>query len=424
MRSISYALLALLFASTATSSTIGYKKLGQFNHPSPAFIKIAKFPGQKDSMLISQFGVFGKGKVSVIPNIGDKVASGDFKNMGAAELSDVFTWPNNVDVVPPEVFGEGVNAITVPDGFLVPFHSNGEVYVITTDPADISKAQHVYQLTKQKSGFFYHLGQWVDLNGDGRLDFLTARSNAKANQGELVWLEHPEGGLQQTPWNEHIITTGPDVVFQAHEFKEYPESYIIFSAEFFSHKLQVYQISKNGGKVMNQALIDGTLDQVYSVQYLDIDGDGKHELLVNNHETDNKKAGVFLFDVPTDLFKGNYTRKTIASGFKNAFSLTVPNMCPGFPYAVYPQASNQQGRAHILIAGDGDYSAHLLVPTTDDTLFQRTLIKNLGGTVGSITYGDSNGNGWLEFYVPNYDKSYVEVYEFYDTSVSTGFLTE
>ena len=99
-------------------------------------------------MLISQFGVFGKGKVSVIPNIGDKVASGDFKNMGAAELSDVFTWPNNVDVVPTEVFGEGVNGIIVPDGFLVPFHNNGEVYVITTDPADISKAQHVYQLTK------------------------------------------------------------------------------------------------------------------------------------------------------------------------------------------------------------------------------------------------------------------------------------
>ena len=131
-----------------------------------------------------------------------------------------------------------------------------------------------------------------------------------------------------------------------------------------------------------------------------------------------------MFDVPADLFNGNYTRKTIASGFKNAFSLTVPNMCPGFPYPVHPQTSNQKGRPHILIAGDGDYSAHLLVPTNDDTLYQRTLIKNLGGTVGSITYGDSNHNGWLEFYVPNYDKNYVEVYEFYDTTASLGFLTE
>lgn len=178
------------------------------------------------------------------------------------------------------------------------------------------------------------------MNGDGRLDYLTARSNAKANQGELIWLEHPEEGLQKTPWAEHIVTQGPDVIFEAHELSQYPDSYIIFSAEFFSHKLQVYQVSKNGGKVLNQKLIDGTLDQVYSVQYLDINGDGNFELLVNNHESDNSKAGVFLFDVPTEIFNGNYTRKTIASGFKNAFSLTVPNMCPGFPYAVHPQTSN------------------------------------------------------------------------------------
>lgn len=79
-----------------------------------------------------------------------------------------------------------------------------------------------------------------------------------------------------------------------------------------------------------------------------------------------------------------------------------------------------------MIAGDGDYSAHILTPETNlngDEEYQMTLIENLGGTVGSITYGDSNKNGWLEFYVPNYDKSYVEVYEFYDAS-STGFLTE
>jgi hypothetical protein len=78
------------------------------------------------------------------------------------------------------------------------------------------------------------------MNGDGRLDYVTARSNAKANQGELIWLEHPEEGLQKTPWNEHLITQGPDVMFELHEFSAYPDSYIIFSAEFFSHKLQVY----------------------------------------------------------------------------------------------------------------------------------------------------------------------------------------
>lgn len=84
-------------------------------------------------------------------------------------------------------------------------------------------------------------------------------------------------------------------------------------------------------------------------------------------------------------------------------------MCPGFPYVVKPSKSSP---AHILVAGDGDYSAHLLRPDGTGS-FKRELIKNLGGTVGSMTYYDFNNDGFLEFLVPNYDKSYIEVYEFY-----------
>lgn len=72
-----------------------------------------------------------------------------------------------------------------------------------------------------------------------------------------------------------------------------------------------------------------------------------------------------------------------------------------------------------MIAGDGDHSAHLLRPTNDETLYARETIKNLGGTVGSIAFGDSDGDGWLEFYVPNYDKGYIEVYKFYDEDAAT-----
>lgn len=93
--------------------------------------------------------------------------------------------------------------------------------------------------------------------------------------------------------------------------------------------------------MLNQKLIDSTLDQVYSVQYVDMDANGKYELLVNNHESTNSKAGVFLFNLPQpkDFFTGEYPRTIIASGFKNAFSLSMNNMCPGFPYAVWPKTN-------------------------------------------------------------------------------------
>ena len=55
------------------------------------------------------------------------------------------------------------------------------------------------------------MGTWIDLNGDGRKDFITARSNAKAGGGELVWFEHPAGGLTDAVWIEHVVASGPDV---------------------------------------------------------------------------------------------------------------------------------------------------------------------------------------------------------------------
>jgi hypothetical protein len=42
--------------------------------------------------------------------------------------------------------------------------------------------------------------------------------------------------------------------------------------------------------------------------------------------------------------------------------------------------------------------------------YANEIIKNEEGTVGSIAYADVDGDGWLEFFVPNYDKDYVEVY--------------
>ena len=137
--------------------------------------------------------------------------------------------------------------------------------------------------------------------------------------------------------------------------------------------------------------------------------------MVNNHETDNTKAGLFLYDVPSDLFAGNFTKRQIASGFKNAFSLLIPNMCPGFPYAIKPTPSSG---THILIAGDGDHSAHLLRPDGHGN-FAREVIKNLGGTVGSITTYDFDKDGYLEFFVPNYDGNYIEVYQFYDKTANS-----
>jgi len=167
-------------------------------------------------------------------------------------------------------------------------------------------------------------------------------------------------------------------MFDLIDHPAHPDSHLIFASEFFNKQLSLYEIDKQTGALKNQRTIDSSIDQAYSVKYVDIDGDGEEELLVNNHESDNKKAALFLYYVPQDdLFEGQFVKHVIASGFKNAFSLTGMNMCPGFPYQVYPDSNKRSGMSHILIAGDGDHSAHLLRPTGDpEEMFERELIKD------------------------------------------------
>ena len=118
----------------------------------------------------------GKGHIYMVPNIRDAVNAGDVSSLDPVELdTPSFEWPNDIMVVPQDVFGE--RAIVVPDGFLVPGKSNGGVYIVRMDATDLTKVTDTVTISKKK-GYFHHMGYWVDLNGDGRKDFITARSNA------------------------------------------------------------------------------------------------------------------------------------------------------------------------------------------------------------------------------------------------------
>lgn len=146
------------------------------------------------------------------------------------------------------MFGNNVRAIVVPDGFLVPGHADGGVYIVIVDNDDITNATACYTMSSNKDGYFYHMGHWIDMNGDGRLDFVTAKSNAKAGGGRLVWYEHPEGGLADMPWTEHLIVNGPDVGITIDQ--ENKNDFIVYAAQFFDESVNMYHVSKKGKGVL------------------------------------------------------------------------------------------------------------------------------------------------------------------------------
>lgn len=94
--------------------------------------------------MISEFGAFSSGKVSVIPNIKDAVLNKKFDTLITHVLSQDFKWPNSVSIVPQDVFGDGVNRVVVPDGFLPPGKTNGNIYLIATSPKDVTQVENVF----------------------------------------------------------------------------------------------------------------------------------------------------------------------------------------------------------------------------------------------------------------------------------------
>jgi len=133
MRSLFALLSSALLVQVGLASNIAYKLIGTIVTDSPAFISVEKFPNQPEFLLISEFGALSSGKVAVIPNIRDAFeGKAKFSDLKSKVLSSAFKWPNSISVIPQDVF-PGVNAIVVPDGFLPPGKTNGNIYVLKTD---------------------------------------------------------------------------------------------------------------------------------------------------------------------------------------------------------------------------------------------------------------------------------------------------
>lgn len=107
--------------------------------------------------------------------------------------TNVLNWPNSLTVANRSVFG--FTAIALGDGFLVPSHTTGGIYVMeaSLEPQTLKQPA---KLTQDKKGWFYHQAEFLDVDGDGLEDIVTARCQFSVfpwakKQGELVWLKHP-----------------------------------------------------------------------------------------------------------------------------------------------------------------------------------------------------------------------------------------
>ena len=253
------------------------------------------------------------------------------------------------------------------------------------------------------------------MNGDGRLDYLTSRSNGKAGDGELVWLEHPENGIDEDkPWKLHHLTNGPSTWMRTNVLENYPNEIIVWTAEFWNERIALYRVSTVDGSFIDSRIIDDdNFGSAYSIQMVDLNGDGKKQILAHNWQRKEKDTRIYAYTVPDDIMTGEFEKFTLAKDFKPVKNIVNSNRSPSFPYPVYPDGYEPNKRAHILVAGSGDFKAHLLIPKGDDPSkfeYEKKEIVDAHGVVGAIATADIDGDGWLEMYMGNYNKGYIEAF--------------
>eukprot|EP00475_Leptophrys_vorax_P004872 TRINITY_DN1290_c0_g1_i1.p1 TRINITY_DN1290_c0_g1~~TRINITY_DN1290_c0_g1_i1.p1 ORF type:complete len:417 (-),score=125.51 TRINITY_DN1290_c0_g1_i1:37-1287(-) len=404
-----FALAFLALASTALAQA-AYRQLATFSASNAAFVEVFNLETTADStphpvLITTSFGAFSSGSVYFVDDPKNIWAS----NTGAAtESVGGFKWPNSVVPVPESI---SPNSVLVADGFLVPFKDTGGLYIIQGTNGDFGSSKPI-KISTDKSGWFYHNATFIDINGDGKIDVLSARANKGifSSGGELVWLENP--GSVTGAWTEHVITEGPEVMFQVHEMDGDDSTIDLIAAQFFSAKLRAYFFSKADPSQGYSVDIDTALGQAYSIQVVDLNADGKKDLLVTTHENGAKSA-VYAYEIPENV-NGTWTRHTLA-GASN-FPVTEGGFnqyAPGFAYSFFPKIDSPDNKKpSILVAGDGSQSAYLMTPGAADFEYSIEVITKVNGVIGSIGIADVDGDGYVEFFVPDYDQSQVIAYTF------------
>uniref|UniRef100_A0A7S3DB35 FG-GAP repeat protein n=1 Tax=Palpitomonas bilix TaxID=652834 RepID=A0A7S3DB35_9EUKA len=381
-------------------------------HPSFLVRTPSPFTDGKDVLWITQFtgNPLKKGTISYVDDVRSIADWGSANQVHVQEFDEKFTWPNKVSLLPDGAIAGVEKALVVPDGFLVPGKSTGSIKVLVLKSSTVD-AGTVVELAPEKSGYFYHEATWLDLDGDGDLDCLTARATKPiifgSAGGQLVWLENPGSSFNAGDnWKLHEITDGPDILFSTKVGSD--GNIYVFAPQFFTKKLGLYVVSPKTGTIVDSKIIDPNLGPGYCVNFLDVNGDGVEDLVASNHQGDGS-GGIFAYDLPQDgaYLNGSYARHTLNSGFpvrESGIGQAAPGIIDFQPVPGSGKGLRTSTRPLLFVAGDGSESAYILTPSggKGSYTYEKSLEVNGHGTVG-ILNAMQRDDGAYEILIPNYD---------------------
>jgi len=436
--------LTLLSGLTLTSAAFtNFKEISTINIQNPAFVSTLTLQNEVTlDLTVTDFSAMHAGQVNILKNITNAFYDPSYsKTLVSQNVWTGFEWPNNALPIAKNAFtaekrskvcgaSGDCTILTVCDGFLVPGHATGTIYLQPVPTLKSQKPMSPFAIAPKKSYWYYHDAQWVDMDGDGLLDIIAARAYTNVigqSDGELIWLQQPADATKITSeWKITSLQKGPDILVLLDQQKQGVLS--VYAPEFWGKKLSLttIKLGKNSmPQVVSYDVIDDTLGPGYQIYLLDADGDGDKELVVSNHL--GKDGMIFAYELPLKeseaLEASKYKRITLSDDYV-VTKWGMNQAAPGFPYPFYVDSKKHASlrptakgaRPWFLVAGDGTQGVHIMYPVDDETnhyKYTTEKIIDAGGVIGSLSLVELS-TGALGVVVPNYDDSKLSFYSFFN----------
>lgn len=469
----------------------------------PGLIVPSFFNIEKDPITGAFMGSYlDRDKVGLIRNI-DQI---DYDNFDTYSDMEVVTdtalgrssvgfgahnWPNDVVRAPDGVVP--FEALVSPQGFHSAPFLPGRLSIINLD--DPTYPEYIIHQSTQSGAFtfpgdpnntprFYHQVHFVDMDGDGYKDIITSRSGFRVGPsgfhppfGELVWFKNPGPALDaNTPWEETIIFGGPAAGFQGPDINldvadlDGDGIVEIVATHFFTGedamalkgKIAIYGAPAGGTWADVDASVfalpqvaDISTDQgaPFGVEIVDLNKDGKLDILATNHEPDNclpqtsseVPGRVYALEMPADgdLFNSPWTTHILKDNIRpnpSTDPVSPPGrLAPGVAKTFHPiRFLESFTKPFIMVGGDEAAKVWVLRPKHpfdpnsweyhSAVIFDindyygenttQTLLDDPSGvtvsTVGTfaVSYSNQGPFGVAEFYVPVFEGRDIHVFTY------------
>lgn len=323
----------------------------------------------------------------------------------------------------PQVFDvdeDGVKDLIVNTGFLTTL---GGAQFWLKGPAFTQRSNFAPQTTGGMTQFFWHEASQADLDGDGRKDIVTTSVQTQS-------ATNPSGGSAgsyalKTEWHRHLgngvfeyrkIRDDAGGVFVKTRDIDADGDPDIVLTHFFGppQKASVIWLEMtvrpsaannyNGTWVEHE--IDRSIGLGYALEFADMDGDGRDDLIVasHNHQDDTRlkdasgktlyPPGLFYFTVPSDpRTAGVWQKHVISTNFK--VTLAGSPASQGVPGIFGVGDLNGDGRPDLAVPGDGNDQLYAFINRGGGQFDEESVDKG-EKMFGMALIADVDGDGITE----------------------------